>query len=95
MITKDEVIAVCQTIQDPEVHLDIYTLGLIYNIEITNDNEIKILMTYTTPLCPFGVKMQEELKTALSVLNPKAIDIQLTFSPPWKVSDELRQALGI
>jgi metal-sulfur cluster biosynthetic enzyme len=95
MITKDEVIAVCQTIQDPEVHLDIYTLGLIYNIEITNDNEIKILMTYTTPLCPFGGKMQEELKTALSVLNPKSIDIQLTFSPPWKVSDELRQALGI
>jgi metal-sulfur cluster biosynthetic enzyme len=95
MITKDEVIAVCQTIQDPEVHLDIYTLGLIYNIEITNDNEIKILMTYTTPLCPFGGKMQEELKTALSVLKAKAINIQLTFSPPWKVSDELRQALGI
>jgi len=77
------------------VHLDIYTLGLIYNIEITVDNEINILMTYTTPLCPFGGKMQEELKTALSILNPKVINIELTFSPPWKVSDELREALGI
>jgi metal-sulfur cluster biosynthetic enzyme len=95
MITKEEVIAVCQTIQDPEVHLDIYTLGLIYNIEITAENDINILMTYTTPLCPFGSKMQEELRTALSVLNSKAINIELTFSPPWKVSDELREALGI
>jgi metal-sulfur cluster biosynthetic enzyme len=52
-------------------------------------------MTYTTPLCPFGGKMQEDLKTALTVLNPKAISIELTFNPPWKVSDELREALGI
>lgn len=95
MITKDDVIAVCQTIQDPEVHLDIYTLGLIYSINITDENEINILMTYTTPLCPFGGKMQEELKIALSILNPKAINIELTFTPLWKVSDELREALGI
>lgn len=95
MITKDDVIAVCQTILDPEVNLDIYTLGLIYNIDITQKQDINILMTYTTPLCPFGGKMQEELKTALSVLNPKSINIELTFNPPWKVSDELREALGI
>lgn len=95
MITKDDVISICQTIQDPEVHLDIYTLGLIYNIEITPEQEINILMTYTTPLCPFGGKMQEELRTALSILNPKNINIQLTFNPAWKVSDELREALGI
>lgn len=95
MITKDDVIAVCQTILDPEVHLDIYTLGLIYNIDITQKQEINILMTYTTPLCPFGGKMQDELRTALSILNPKSINIELTFNPPWKVSDELREALGI
>jgi len=95
MVTKDDVIAVCQTILDPEVNLDIYTLGLIYNIEITQKQDINILMTYTTPLCPFGGKMQEELKTALSFLNPKSINIELTFNPPWKVSDELREALGI
>lgn len=95
MITKDDVISVCQTILDPEVHLDIYTLGLIYNIDITQKQEINILMTYTTPLCPFGGKMQDELRTALSVLNPKSINIELTFNPPWKVSDELREALGI
>lgn len=95
MITREDVIAVCQTIQDPEVHLDIYTLGLIYSIEVTTENEIHILMTYTTPLCPFGGKMQEELKIALSVLNPKTIKIELTFNPPWKVSDELREALGV
>lgn len=95
MITKDDVIAVCQTILDPEVHLDIYTLGLIYNIDITPEQEINILMTYTTPLCPFGGKMQEDLKNALSILNPKNINIELTFNPPWKISDELREALGI
>lgn len=95
MLAKDDVISVCQTIIDPEVNLDIYTLGLIYNIEVTPEQDINILMTYTTPLCPFGGEMQEELKTALSVLNPKAINIELTFNPPWKVSDELREALGV
>jgi metal-sulfur cluster biosynthetic enzyme len=95
MITKEDIISVCKTIQDPEINIDIYTIGLIYDISISKDNDITILMTYTTPLCPFGGRIQEELKTALGILKPNSITINITFDPPWKVSDELRQALGV
>lgn len=95
MITKADIISVCKTIQDPEINIDIYTIGLIYDITISKDNDIIILMTYTTPLCPFGGRIQEELKTALGILKPNSITINITFDPPWKVSDELRQALGV
>lgn len=95
MITKEDIILICKTVQDPEIHLDIYTIGLIYDINISEKNDITILMTYTTPLCPFGARMKEDLTKALSVLNPKSITINITFDPPWKVSEELRQALGV
>ena len=95
MISKEDVIAICKTVDDPEIHLDIYTLGLIYDIRISDDDSIHIVMTYTTPLCPFGARMQEQLQKALHVLHPSSVTISVTFDPPWKVSDELRQALGI
>jgi metal-sulfur cluster biosynthetic enzyme len=95
MITKEDIISVCKTIQDPEINIDIYTIGLIYDISISEQDDITILMTYTTPLCPFGGRIQEELKTALGILKPHSITINVTFNPPWKVSDELRQALGV
>ncbi len=95
MITKADIISVCKTIQDPEINIDIYTIGLIYDITISEQDDIIILMTYTTPLCPFGGRIQKELKVALAILKPHSITINVTFTPPWKVSDELREALGI
>lgn len=94
MITEQQVIEICRRILDPEVQLDIYTLGLIYDIRCEN-NEIDIVMTYTTPACPFGDTMQKMLREALSELNPQEIRITVTFDPPWRVSQELRDMLGI
>lgn len=95
MITTQDVVEACKQVQDPEIHLDIYTLGLIYDISINEADEISILMTYTTPLCPFGERMKTQLTEQLSLLNPKTIDIQVTFEPKWEASQELRDLLGV
>ena len=94
MITNEQVIQACRQVNDPEITLDIYTLGLIYETRVEDDN-IYILMTYTTPLCPFGERMKQELTQELQKLNPKDIQIEVTFSPKWEATDELRELLGV
>ncbi len=95
MITKQDVIEACRKVQDPEINIDIYTLGLIYQIEVSSDLDIDILMTYTTPLCPFGERMKTQLTTELEKLHPRNIDISVTFEPKWEASQELRDLLGV
>ena len=93
--TREDAIEVLKTIKDPEVDLDIWTMGLIYKLEII-DSTVKILMTYTTPFCPWGPQMNDEIKTTLkNSLGAKEVDIELTFDPPYKMPDELRAILGI
>ncbi len=94
MLTKDQVITTLQTVKDPEVHLDVYTMGLIYNIEIDNNN-VKILMTYTTPFCPWGPDLNEAIKNSLEGIGADKIDITVTFDPPYKMPEDLRAMLGV
>ena len=95
MITRDAIIAEFKTVFDPEINLDIWTMGIIYEINIKSDDEVHILMTYTTPMCPFGPQLNQQIKEKLHDLGVKTIDIELTFIPPWKPSEELRLMLGI
>ncbi len=94
MITKEQVIEVMKTCQDPELNLDIWTLGLIYETNVENDI-IKIKMTFTSPMCPYGPMIVEELKEKLEKLGSKNIDIEIVFNPPWQPSAELREMLGV
>ena len=95
MATKEEVIEVLKTINDPEIQIDVWTLELIYDIKIEN-NMIKIKMTFTTPMCPYGPMLLEEIRARLrDIKNVKDVDIEVTFDPPWKPSDELRATLGV
>lgn len=95
MITRDTIIAELKTIFDPEINLDIWTMGLIYDIEIKSDTEVKILMTYTTPMCPFGEQLKQQVIEKLTDLGFKTVQVEVTFNPPWKPSEELRMMLGI
>lgn len=95
MTTKEQVIEKLKTVKDPEVDLDIYTMGLIYNIEIKNNNEINILMTYTTPLCPYGPALSEQVKLTMSELGFTNCNIEITFEPQWQPPEELRLMLGV
>lgn len=94
MITKEQVIEVMKTCHDPELNLDIYTLGLIYNIDINNEL-VKIKMTFTSPMCPYGPMMVEELKEKLEKAGIKNPEVEIVFNPPWQPSQELREMLGV
>lgn len=93
-MTKEKIIEKLEIVQDPELGIDIWTMGLIYDINIVSDTHIKILMTYTTPVCPVGDQLQQDIRIAMSQLGFEKIDIQVTFDPPWQPSEELRIALS-
>ena len=95
MITKERVIEELETVYDPELELDIYTLGLVYSIEIPSETAVKILMTYTTPACPFGPALNHAITYAMYDLGFKKIDIEVTFDPPWKPPENIREMLGL
>ena len=95
MVTKEDVIEVLKKINDPEIMIDIWTLELIYNVDI-EDGKVKIKMTFTSPMCPFGPQLVEEIKTKVSEIQGfKEVDVEVTFDPPWEPSQELRATLGV
>lgn len=93
--TKESIIEILETVLDPELNIDVWTLGLIYDITIISEEQVEILMTYTTPFCPLGPQIQAEIKDALRSIGFTAVDIEVTFEPAWKPSSDLRIILGV
>ncbi|MFC2130206.1 iron-sulfur cluster assembly protein [Bacteroidota bacterium] len=96
---KEKVIEVIKEIYDPEIPVNIYDLGLIYDIKITEQNEVVVLMTLTAPNCPEAgsivAQVEFDIKEILEVKDAKVI---LTFDPPWdrdKLSDAAKLELGL
>jgi FeS assembly SUF system protein len=94
----DQVVEACRTVYDPEIPVNIYDLGLIYTIDITAENEVKIIMTLTAPGCPVAGDMPGWIADAVEPMNGvKQVDVSLTWEPPWgmdMMSDEARLELG-
>ena len=93
-----KVIEKIKTIFDPEIPVDIYELGLIYDLMVNEDNDVKVLMTLTTPNCPVAetlpVEVEEKIKTIKEVSNA---EVEITFDPPWHqglMSEEAKLELG-
>ncbi len=97
-IIKDKVIQVLKTIYDPEIPVNIYDLGLIYNVEIT-DKKANILMTLTSPNCPMVEELIENVKSTKNyVTEIDEVDVEITFEPAWdpeNLSDEVKLELGM
>lgn len=94
MVTKEEIVEVLQKVNDPELNIDIWTLELIYDVKVEED-KVDIKMTFTSPMCPYGPQLLEEVKTKVSEINGvKEAKVEVTFEPPWKPSEELRATLG-
>ncbi len=97
-ILKDKIITVLKTVYDPEIPVNIYDLGLIYNIEI-EDKKLRIIMTLTSPNCPMAEQMIDEMKTNLGYIKEiDKVDIDITFEPAWNpesLSDEVKLQLGL
>ena len=86
---------VLKTVNDPELGIDIVTLELIYNVNVEND-KVDVKMTFTSPMCPYGPMLVEEVKTKVSELKGiKEVNVEVTFDPPWEPSKELRATLGV
>ena len=95
MITKEQLIEdIFKNYLDPEIGIDIWTLGLIYEVNI-EEEQVKILLTFTSPLCPYGPQMVADLKSQIEAKGAKTVEIEVTFEPPWKPTDELREMLGV
>jgi metal-sulfur cluster biosynthetic enzyme len=91
--TKDQIIEKLKTVKDPELGIDIYTLGLVYDIRVS-DEGIDITMTLTSPYCPFANELVEGVEEALLPLHEE-VRVDVTFDPPWEPSEELRISLGL
>ena len=98
MVTKEQVIETLKKVMDPEIQYDVWSLGLIYNIEIEG-SKVKILMTFTTPMCPYGPALMDDIRRHVSAVEGVGeVVIELTFNPVWgpdKMSEEAKIALGI
>ena len=95
----DNIIRVLKTIFDPEIPVDIYELGLIYDVQISEEGEVKIIMTLTSPNCPVAESLPQEVKDKVMIVeNVSKVDIELTFEPTWTkdmMSEEARFELGM
>jgi|TARA_B100001741_G_scaffold191970_1_gene158206 FeS assembly SUF system protein len=87
MILKDKVIEEIKKIYDPEIPVNIYELGLIYDIDIDQNNNVKIKMTLTTPNCPVAESLPNEVKNSVKEIKEvKNVDLDLVWDPPWNKS---------
>jgi FeS assembly SUF system protein len=88
-----------KTIYDPEIPVDIYELGLIYDVMVNTDYEVKILMTLTSPNCPVAESLPREVEDKVkSIEHVKDAEVEITFDPPWSkdlMSDEAKLELGM
>jgi len=94
----DKIVDVLKTIYDPEIPVDIYELGLIYDVFVNENKEAKILMTLTSPNCPVAetlpVEVEEKVKTLKDIDNA---EVEITFDPTWTqdmMSEEAKLELG-
>jgi len=93
-----DVVVACRSVYDPEIPVNIYDLGLIYTIEINDENEVHISMSLTAPGCPVAGEMPGWVAEAIEPLpGVKQVDVVLVWEPPWgmeMMSDEARLELG-
>lgn len=95
----EKIVRVIKTIFDPEIPVDIYELGLIYDVMVNEDYDVKILMTLTTPNCPVAETLPLEVEEKVKSINEvKDAEVEITFDPPWSqdlMSEEAKLELGM
>ena len=94
----EKIVKELKQVFDPEIPVDVYELGLIYDVFINETNEVKILMTLTSPNCPVAESLPKEVEDKVKSLDEvKDAEVEITFDPPWTkdlMSDEAKLELG-
>ena len=98
MVSEEVVTEALQEVYDPERHYNIVDLGLVYEVDI-KDGDVHVLMTLTTPACPVGPMIIEQVQEMVGIMpGVKDVDVEITFDPMWSpdlMSDEAKAGLGI
>ncbi len=96
---KNDIVTALQGVYDPEIPVSIYDLGLIYDIIMEDNGNVRIIMTLTTPNCPEAQSIPEKVADVVSVLNGvNEVKVEVTWEPPWtqeKMTDEAKLELGL
>lgn len=98
-VTAEEVYQALKTVYDPEIPVNVVDLGLIYDVQVTDDSNVFVQMTLTFPGCGMGPHIAQQAEWAIQDLDGvEEVEIELTFDPPWSpdlISEEARMQLGI
>ena len=96
---KDSVIEAIKTVYDPEIPVNVYDLGLIYNIDFPRPDQIAITMTLTSPACPVAQSLPEQVRqSVITATGIDSVDVEIVWDPPWNqeaMSEEARLALNL
>ncbi len=95
----DDIVGALKTVYDPEIPADIYELGLIYRVDVSDDRDVTIDMTLTTPNCPSAAELPAQVENAVSgVTGVREAKVNIVWDPPWdpsRMSDEARAVLNM
>lgn len=99
-LTEDNVTKVLKQVDDPELGINIVDLGLVYETHVVDDKDVQIVMTLTTPFCPIGPSVKQQINQLLhrDIDGVGKVDVQFTFNPPWDkdmMSEDAKNELGI
>jgi FeS assembly SUF system protein len=96
---KEKVVEAIKTCYDPEIPVNIYELGLIYNISVSDSSEVEVKMTLTSPACPAAMSLPGEVEDKIRVMaKPKDVKVEVVWDPPWNpgmMSEAARLQLGM
>ena len=95
---NDKIIRAIKTVYDPEIPVDVYELGLIYDIDIKDNKDVHVLMTLTSPSCPAAESIPSDVKNRIEMIKEiNDVDVEITFDPPYTsdlMSEEAKLELG-
>ena len=95
---NDKIIRAIKTVYDPEIPVDVYELGLIYEINIKDNKDVQVLMTLTSPSCPAAESIPSDVKNRIEMIKEiNDVDVEITFDPPYTsdlMSEEAKLELG-
>lgn len=102
-VTEEQVMTALKPIEDPELHLGIVDLGLIYGVDVSpqpEGDDVKVTMTFTSPFCPYGPTLKASVQRTVAVLpGIKSAAVNIVFTPPWDprtmASEDCKIALGL
>lgn len=98
--TEENIKTTLKQVDDPEIGVNIVDLGLIYEVNLKENEEVQVVMTLTTPFCPVGPSIKQQVANVIKkdVEGVEKVDVQFTFNPPWDkemMSDDAKDELGI